>query len=267
MMKKSLFILVLLFMSQIQANVLDVSYKVSFGVFGKLGISDAHLETTGDKYTIDIKMKATGLAKTLSKNRKERHVSKGHIVNGLYVSDSYTVVKSYGKKHTVNGLYVSDSYTVVKSYGKKHTEKRYTIDHNSKQVKKEYLRTKNGKIEKDEHTVLDFYSENDLLTLYFNLSKMIKERSKPGTYAFSAVGAERQKGRVEVYIPKESELEGYKKTLGEGEYWYMTAVIYQKIFASNKGELMLAVGKDGITQKAVLKDLMMFGDLVAERIR
>ncbi|MCD6212936.1 MAG: DUF3108 domain-containing protein [Sulfurovum sp.] len=246
MMKKSLFILVLLFMSQIQANVLDVSYKVSFGVFGKLGISDAHLETTGDKYTIDIKMKATGLAKTLSKNRKERHVSKGHIVNGLYVSDSYTVVKSYGKKHT---------------------EKRYTIDHNSKQVKKEYLRTKNGKIEKDEHTVLDFYSENDLLTLYFNLSKMIKERSKPGTYAFSAVGAERQKGRVEVYIPKESELEGYKKTLGEGEYWYMTAVIYQKIFASNKGELMLAVGKDGITQKAVLKDLMMFGDLVAERIR
>ncbi len=246
MMKKSLFILVLLFMSQIQANVLDVSYKVSFGVFGKLGISDAHLETTGDKYTIDIKMKATGLAKTLSKNRKERHVSKGHIVNGLYVSDSYTVVKSYGKKHT---------------------EKRYTIDHNSKQVKKEYLRTKNGKIEKDEHTVLDFYSENDLLTLYFNLSKMIKERSKPGTYAFSAVGAERQKGRVEVYIPKESELEGYKKTLGEGEYWYMTAVIYQKIFASNKGELMLAVGKDGITQKAVLKDLMMFGDLVAERIK
>jgi len=246
MMKKNLFILVLLCMSQIQANVLDVSYKVSFGVFGKLGISDAHLETTGDKYTIDIKMKATGLAKTLSKNRKERHVSKGHIVNGLYVSDSYTVVKSYGKKHT---------------------EKRYTIDHNSKQVKKEYLRTKNGKIEKDEHTVLDFYSENDLLTLYFNLSKMIKERSKPGTYAFSAVGAERQKGRVEVYIPKESELEGYKKTLGEGEYWYMTAVIYQKIFASNKGELMLAVGKDGITQKAVLKDLMMFGDLVAERIR
>jgi len=245
-MKKSLFILVLLFMSQIQANVLDVSYKVSFGVFGKLGISDAHLETTGDKYTIDIKMKATGLAKMLSKNRKERHVSKGHVVNGLYVSDSYTVVKSYGKKHT---------------------EKRYTIDHNSKQVKKEYLRTKNGKIEKDEHTVLDFYSENDLLTLYFNLSKMIKERSKPGTYAFSAVGAERQKGRVEVYIPKESELEGYKKTLGEGEYWYMTAVIYQKIFASNKGELMLAVGKDGITQKAVLKDLMMFGDLVAERIR
>jgi len=248
MMKKSLLIvaLVLLGMSQIQAKVLDVSYEVSFGMLGKLGISEAHLETTGDNYTIDIKMKATGMAKMLSKNRKERHVSRGHVVNGLYISDSYTVVKSYGKKHT---------------------EKRYTIDHKNKKVTKEYLRTKNGKVDKDEHTVLDFYSENDLLTLYFNLPKMIKERSKTGTYVFSAVGAERQKGKVEVYIPKESELEGYKKTLGEGEYWYMTAVIYQKIFSSNKGELMLAVGKDGITQKAVLKDLMMFGDLVAERIK
>ncbi len=47
----------------------------------------------------------------------------------------------------------------------------------------------------------------------------------------------------------------------------MTAIIYQKIFESNKGELMLAVGKDGIAQKAVLKDLIMFGDLVSERVK
>ena len=246
-MKKSLFILALIFMfiSQGHAKVLDVSYEVSFGVFGKLGISDAHLETTGDKYIIDIKMRATGLAKILSKNRKERHVSKGHIVNGMYISDSYKVVKSYGEKHI---------------------EKYYIIDHKNKKVKKAYFRTKNGKIEKDEHAVLDFYSENDLLTLYFNLPKMIQERSKAGTYKFSAVGAERQEGTVKVIIPKESEINGYKKTLGEGEYWYLTAIIYQKIFASNKGELMLAVGKDGVAQKAVLKDLILFGDLVAERI-
>ena len=245
-MKKSLFILALLCISQIQANVLDVSYEVSFGMFGKLGVSDAHLETTGDKYVIDIQMKATGLAKALSKNREERHISKGHIVKGLYVSDSYTVVKSYGEKHI---------------------EKHYTIDHENKKVKKEYFRTKNGKTEKGEPEVLDFYSKNDLLTLYFNLPKMIKERSKAATYEFSAVGAERQKGTVKVTIPKKSELKAYRKTLGEGDYWYIKAIIYQKIFASNKGELMLSIGKDGITQKAVLKDLVMFGDLVAERIK
>ena len=247
-MKKSLFILGLIFISilQVQAKVLDVTYEVSFGVLGQLGISEAHLETQGDKYTIDIKVKATGLAKTLSSNRKERHISKGHIVNGMYISDSYTVVKSYGKKYI---------------------EKRYTIDHKKKKVKKEYFSKKNGKRHKKRHEILDFYSKNDLLTLYFNLPKIIKNRSKAGTYKLSAVGAERQKGIVKVTIPQKRELKRYKKVLGEGDYWYITAIIYQKIFASNKGELMLAVGKDGIAQKAVLKDLIMFGDLVAERIK
>ena len=247
-MKKSLFILglVLVFISQIHAKVLDVTYKVSFGMFGEMGISDAHLETKGDTYTIEIKMKATGMAKALSKNRKERHISKGHIVNGMFVSDTYKVIKTYGKKHI---------------------EKIYRIDHQKKRVTKDKTKKNQDKVTETKHTVLDFYSENDLLTLYFNLPKMIIDRSKATTYEFSAVGAERQGGKVEVRIPKESELKGYKKTLGEGDYWYMTAIIYQKIFASNKGELMLAVGKDGITQKAVLKDLMMFGDLVAERVK
>ena len=247
-MKKSLFILglVLVFMSQIQAKMLDVTYKVSFGMFGEMGISDAHLETKGDTYIIEIKMKATGMAKALSKNRKERHISKGHIVNGMFVSDTYKVIKTYGKKYI---------------------EKIYRIDHKKKRVTKDNTKKNQDKVTEEKRTILDFYSKNDLLTLYFNLPKMITDRSKATTYEFSAVGAERQEGKVEVRIPKESELKGYQKTLGEGDYWYMTAIIYQKIFASNKGELMLAVGKDGITQKAVLKDLMMFGDLVAERIR
>jgi len=247
-MKKSLFILglVLIFMSPIQAKVLDVSYKVSFGILGQMGISDAHLETKGNRYTIDIKMKATGLAKTLSKNRKERHISKGHIVNGMYISDSYKVIKRYGKKHI---------------------EKLYTIDHKKKKVKKEYFSQKNGKMNKRKQTILNFYSKNDLLTLYFNLPKMIKDRSKAGTYELSAVGAERQNGLVKVRIPTTKDIKNYKETLGKGDYWYLTAIIYQKIFASNKGELMLAVGKDGVAEKAVLKDLIMFGDLVAKRMK
>lgn len=247
-MKKSLFVLglVLILISQMQAKVLDVSYKVSFGILGQLGVCDAQLETKGDRYTIDIKVKASGIAKALSKNRKERHISKGHIVNGMLVSDTYKVINTYGKKYN---------------------EKIYRIDHKKKRVTKDNTKKNQDKVTEKKHTVLDFYSENDLLTLYFNLPKMITDRSKATTYEFSAVGAERQEGKVKVRIPKESELKEYKKTLGKGDYWYMTAIIYQKIFASNKGELMLAVGKDGVAQKAVLKDLILFGDLVAERIK
>ncbi len=236
---------VLTFISQVQAEVLDVSYKVSFGILGEMGIADARLETKGNSYTIDIGVKATGLAKTLSKNRKEKHISKGHIQNGMFIPDTYTVIKTYGKKHI---------------------EKTYRIDHKTKRVVKENTNQNKGKLTKGQ-TVLDFYSKNDLLTLYFNLPKMIKDKTRAGTYEFSAVGAERQEGTVQVILPKESERKRYETTLGKGDYWYMTAIIYQKIFASNKGELMLAVDKEGITQKAVLKDLVMFGDLVAKRIK
>ncbi len=44
-------------------------------------------------------------------------------------------------------------------------------------------------------------------------------------------------------------------------------IVYQKIFSSDKGELLLKIGKnDGITQKAVLKDLLLFGDVRAYKI-
>ncbi|RRS32475.1 MAG: hypothetical protein P794_01170 [Epsilonproteobacteria bacterium (ex Lamellibrachia satsuma)] len=247
-MKKSFMVIwvLILFSSMVNAKVLNVKYKVSFGVLGEMGIADAHLTTKGNNYTIDIGMKATGLAKVLSQNRKERHLSKGHIVNGMFISDTYKVIKTYGKKYI---------------------EKTYYIDHKKKRVRKDYLKKNRGKVTGEGHSVLDFYSKNDLLTLYFNLSKIIKNKSKAGIYKFSAVGAERQNGLVEVKIPTVKDIKKYEKTLGKGDYWYMTAIIYQKIFSSNKGEVMLAVGKDGIAQKAVLKDLIMFGDLVSKRIK
>jgi len=229
-----------------EAKVLDVSYKVTFGMFGQLGVCKAHLQSEKEAYRIGIGVKATGMAKMLSRNRQERHTSQGHLSHGMLVSDSYEVVKTYGAKYI---------------------EKVYRIDPRHKQITKYVLKKREGRVTGKKEQVLDFYSTNDLLTLYFNLPKLIGDMSKPGRYAFTAVGAERQQGLVEVIIPEKAALGAYEKVLGKGDYWYMTVIIHQKIFASNRGELMLAIGKDGIAEKAVLKDLVMFGDLVAKRIR
>jgi hypothetical protein len=246
MIKKNLFILLIVCTSLLEAKVLDVSYKVSFGMFGQLGICDAHLKHGKKEYAIEIGVKATGMAKALSRNRQERHTSHGSLHKGMLVSDTYKVVKTYGVKYI---------------------EKIYRTDHQRQKVKKYVLKKREGKISGKKEQVLDFYSRNDLLTLYFNLPKLIGDMSKPGKYTFTAVGAERQQGLVEVIIPEKEALGAYEKVLGKGDYWYMTVIIHQKIFASNRGELMLAIGKDGIVEKAVLKDLVMFGDLVAKRIR
>ncbi|AKF24382.1 hypothetical protein YH65_02460 [Sulfurovum lithotrophicum] len=240
------YILVMIFLVSVgHAKVLDAAYSVSYGIFGQLGVSTAHLETSKNSYVIEISARTTGIVKKLSRNRQEKYISKGHIVNGILISDSLRMIRSYGDKYS---------------------EKIYRTDHRKKKVTKTYIARKKGKIYKNETKELAFYSQDDLLTLYFNLPKKI-DLSKAGTYEIGAVGAEKQDGKVTIIVPDMDRRSIYEKILGKGNFRYLTAIVYQKIFESNKGELMIAVGKDNIAQKAVLKDLVLYGDLVVERIK
>jgi hypothetical protein len=246
-MKKILILLNFLFLLSLNAETITADYKVEFGIFGEIGVANALLTRDDNRYVIDVELKATGLSKRLSGNRKEQHISKGHIENGVMVSDLYQVIKSHGSK-VVNKI--------------------YRINHKTKTVTKEYKRWKNGKLTKDETKTMDYYSKDDLLTLYFNLDRKIVDKQEPNAYTFKAIGAEKQKGKVDVIIPKKSDLKEYKDAVGaisDGS-WYARAIIHQDIFSSDKGELLLRIGKDGITEKAVLKDLIFFGDIRAIRI-
>jgi len=238
-------IIFLLYMP-ISAEAISANYDVSYGVLGKIGTAKAVLKKEQKSYTIDIKLATTGLARLLSSGRKEHHISQGHMENGLMVSDFYQVIKSHGD-------------TVMR--------KEYRVDHKRKKVKKHYRKFKKGVLVREEKTVLDFYAKDDLLTLYFNLNTVITDKTKPQTYGFKAVGAERQKGKVTVIIPTQNKKPKYEELLGKDATWYATAIIHQKIFSSKEGRLMLAVGKDGITNKAVLKDVIFFGDIRAVRVK
>jgi len=236
----------MLLASGLYAEMIRADYDVSYGIFGRVGTAKARLEKKGGAYKIDISLAATGLAKKLSGNRMERHISKGHIIKGVLVSDSYEVIRSYRDTRVV---------------------KSYMIDHKHHKVRKHYRKYKHGNLADEQKETLSFYSADDLLTLYFNLDRLLPDKHKAGTYAFRAVGAEKQQGRVTIVIPPAKALRGYKEDLGEGAAWYATAIIHQKIFMSKEGRLQLAVGKDGITQTALLKDLILFGDIKAVRVR
>jgi len=230
----------------VSAETIHANYRVSYGILGKIGTAKAVLKKTKKKYQINIELSATGLAKVLSRGRKEHHISKGHMENGLMVSDLYQVIKSHGG-------------TVV--------NKEYWVDHKHKKVLKKYKKFQKGNLISSQTETLDFYAKDDLLTLYFNLDRAIKDKSKAHTYVFKAVGAERQKGKVTVIIPPKNKLGEYQKDLGEDAEWYATAIIHQKIFSSKEGRLKLSIAKDGITNKAVLKDVIFFGDIRAKRTK
>ena len=247
-MRKILTLMVSLFFIStiIEAGTMEVNYKVEFGIFGEIGVAHAKLTKDKESYVIDIDLKSTGIAKALSGGQRERHISKGHIEDGVMVSDLYQIIKHYGSKIT---------------------DRVYKIDHDKKEVIRTTQKWKKGKMYKDKTKVMkDSYAKDDLLTLYFNLSSYVKDRTTSKDYRFEAVGAEKQDGFVDIHIPNSSELPEFKEMLGEDADWYARAVIHQDIFSSDKGELLLSVGEDGITQKAVLKDLIFFGDIRAFKI-
>ena len=235
----------LLFLNIINAKVIKVDYKVEFGIVGQIGVAHAKLTRDDNSYEIDIQLKSTGIAKVLSGDRKEEHISKGHIENGVMVSDLYQIIKTHGSKSS---------------------NRVYTIDHKNKKVVRTDKKWKRGKLYKERTKVMKSYSKDDLLTLYFNLDSYVKDKTISKDYRFNAVGAEIQDGFVDIHIPKSSEMSEYKELLGDNGAWYARAIVNQNIFSSDKGELFLSVGKDGITKKAVLKDLIFFGDIRAFRI-
>jgi hypothetical protein len=229
----------------IKAETIKVDYKVDFGIMGEIGVAHAKLTRDDKSYEIDIELKSVGIAKVLSANRQEEHISKGHIENGVMVSDMYQIIKTHGSKSS---------------------NRVYTIDHKNKKVVRVDKKWKRGKLYKERKKVMKNYSKDDLLTLYFNLNSYIKDKTISRDYRFNAVGAEIQKGYVDIHIPKNSEMAEYKELLGDTGAWYARAIVNQNIFSSDKGELFLSVGSDGITNKAVLKDLIFFGDIRAYRI-
>jgi hypothetical protein len=225
---------------------LEATYRVSFGVLGEMGIATARLDTQASGYEVHIEIQTTGIAKALSRNRRERHVSKGRIIRGKLRPDLYRVEKRFGDKRKF---------------------KTYRFDHLRRKISRDSLSYEKDREVDRSTTLLDYYAPNDLLTLYFNIDKLIEGKKGGARYLFKAAGAEKQQGSVEVVVPRKRALPEYRVLLGGGDVYYLKAIINQTVFLSDQGELMLAIGHDGITERAVLKDVVLFGDIKAKRIR
>ncbi|HFQ62617.1 MAG TPA: DUF3108 domain-containing protein, partial [Epsilonproteobacteria bacterium] len=149
--------LFLLLSTYASAKVTHLNYKATFGIFGTVGTIKNKLTQHTKTYQIDTTVQLAGLAKILMGGQTERYVSKGHMENGLMVSDMYQMISR--KKDKV-------------------TSKVYQIHHKGKYVTKRYRKWIKGKLVEDTKKRLSFYAKDDLLTLYFNLGHAIKKKGK-----------------------------------------------------------------------------------------
>ncbi len=237
-MKKIVFLLVI-FSQLVSAKILTAKYDVSFGIFQTMGVADARFEIKDDQtYAIHIEAKTTGIAKVLSGNRVEIYESRGIVRNGKLVPDMYSKVR--------------------KSNSKKVT-KIYTFDHAKKVVWKETI--EGNERNKEQY---DFYASEDILTLFFNIDTYLKSHQDR---VLHAIGGSGKDGRIDVVFPNNKELKEMKNELDMETGEFLKVVLNDRIFSSANGELLINLGSDGLCDKAVLEDVLLFGDVVGVRVR
>jgi len=242
-LRAMLTIFVLLFsFSVAEAKTIEADYSVEFGIVGQVGKVHASLTSDERYYMIDANVSALGIAKIVTDDLKERHISKGYVVKGVLVTHMYQMIKSYGE------------YTSTTIYKTNHEKKRVT--------RRDKL-WKYGKLVSDRKITLDYYGKDDLLTLFLNLPQHIQQKQMPKDYVFKVVGEDRMNGRVDVSIPSSGSLQKIQGFVDKGKAgdWFATIIMHRQLYESSQGELDVRIGQEGLVEKAVLKDLFFFGDV------
>ncbi|UPT76844.1 hypothetical protein MN086_07225 [Sulfurovum sp. XGS-02] len=232
----------LFFSAFLCAEEIAADYRVEYGIFGQVGKAHAILRSDEKYYMIDANVSALGIAKAVTDDLKERHISKGHISKGFLVTDMYQMIKSFGP------------YT---------TTTIYRVDHKKKRLTRQYKKWRYDRLIINKTERLEYYGKDDLMTLFLNLPLHIKDKQRPNKYHFIAVGEDRKNGRVDITIPSKKSLKEIIDFVGKGQEgdWYSRVVMHRKLYHSKQGELDVRIGKEGMVEKAVLKDLIFFGDV------
>lgn len=230
-----------------QAEILKANYKLSFGILGEFGTAQAVLKTENKTYEIITKAQTSGVAKTLSGNRQEIFISKGEKIGEIFVPKLFT--------HEI---------TRIKNGKKRREFKIYEFDHKVQKIAFTKLKHENNELISKQSKILEFYAKNDILSLFFNFKILSRDFTAQNrqNFALYAVGANKKDGRVDIKIPNEKEQKSLAKSLGNGENFIV--FINEKIFSSKKGELHLSLDQNGTAKKAILRDVLLFGDIRVE---
>ena len=217
-------ILLLFSVILLNAKTLIATYEAKYGFF-TIAKAKGIFEYNSTNYKIFTSMWTLGIAKALSKNLTQTYTSIGIIRNGILIPKKYISVRKNSTK----------SYKTI-----------YLFDHKNKKIRK--IRYKNGNLEFNK--TFGYYTPNDILSLYFNFPKYLKNLPKKGIYTFYALGARKKDGKIDISIIESKNNIKLKVNL------------YNKVFVGDKGILYLTINPTNwVTIKGVVKNVLKIGDL------
>lgn len=254
---KILLLFCLLLFNFSHAKVIEATYKISYGIFGELGEAKTTFELfENNTYHIKVEAYATGIAKVLSSNKKETYESFGSIINAQLIPKKFIKTSSNDYKYR--------SKTYLFNHQKKEVllkrfDKRLQTKHNENLEAIQTWQTSKSS------SLNSYFASNDLLSLFFNLKQIVPSFQQGKAYELKAIGANKTNGKLDIIIPIGEQYQSLQETLQTDSIKFIAA-IHQKIFSSQKGELFVSLNNEGFCNKAVLKDVLIFGDITGEMI-
>jgi len=252
-------LLTFLFISSIFAQDFSTRYDVHVSLFDHVGYADITLKEDGKNYEVKLVAYTIGVAATLLSNRVETFISKGKIVNGRYVPDSFVKIKETTKKSRQQTYYFDHVKKKIKLVEEKtKLVNRLRFDSNSNLTYKEVKETsKEEKIE-------DEYVEGDALSTYLNTK--INCNAKQKNYKLFAVGAHNDKNSVLV-----SFLEGQEKKSAISKFSTNAETIYNlHVEPFDKSDsivdVLIAFDNDGYMKEAFMGEVFWVGKITAKRV-
>lgn len=239
----------------LNARTIEAKYKVSYGKLLKLGVATSTLEINNDKYKIKIEVSTTGMAKYLTSNRVEIYESYGKVIDHELIPEKFVKIKQDKKKKRIRTYTFNQEEKIVKVHD---------IKFGKKKIVNAELRFDEKKYREERDYTLDYFAKDDLLSLFFNMHIKMVGYEDGEEYELKAVGANKTKGIINVAMPTKEQLKKIDKVLKTNDKSKFTAYINQKIFQSKRGELLISLNDYGFCNKAVLKDVLLFGDIVGE---
>ncbi len=222
-----------------------LTYKVKAPLFGTVGEITVNYSNSGSSYDITASMKTYGFAKRLSGNRTEHYHAYGSIVGGKYHAKAFIQDAAYKNK-------------------KKHLE--YLFNYGSKTITKVRHNLKNGKVTTDYKKPLNYWTYNDLFSIYHNIVHDLKGK-KAGWYKVKVAGLEHHSGNLMIKIPSPAKQKEEAKDLGVKNVWIFHIITNKAIMKSKNGEIIFAVGDDGIAKAVRVLDIPFVSHLDGVLVR
>jgi len=254
------FLIILLLASSFLAQDFSTRYDVHVGMFGRVGYADLLIKEDGENYKAKLSAVMVGIAATLTGNRVETFVSKGKIIDGKYIPNSFVKTKTTTTKSRIQS---------------------YFFDHDKKEIKLIQKKTRlitNSRFDADifemiyedvnetslEESILDTYMDSDALSSYLNAQSSCDTETK--TIRLIAVGAHNDKNDVTL-----SCLEGGEKTAALLNFSSDIQNVYnlhvEPLDEDDKTvDVLVAYDSNGFMKEALLGEIFWIGKITAQRV-